>query len=50
LIEAAIKNIELSIEQKTEFGPVETIEISLSYENEIISTSYCSLPENREER
>ena len=38
------ENLEISIEQETEFGPIETLTVKLHLGDTEISTSYCDLP------
>ena len=38
------KNLSIEINQNTEFGPVETIEVGLYLKNKNIASSYCQLP------
>ena len=41
-----IDNLEIDIDQVQEFGPEETIKVSLSLGGNVISESSCTLPKN----
>ena len=44
IIEYLKNNLRIYITQNTEFGPVETINITLELDGEIINESSCDLP------
>jgi len=42
------ENLEIEVEQLTEFGPIETIKVKLVLDDKVISESNCTLPESNE--
>jgi len=42
-IENMLRNLSITVERKTEFGPVETVEVKLFYCGEEISSGDCSI-------
>jgi hypothetical protein len=47
VIKYLAENLEISIEQNTEFGPVEYITVKLELGGNIISTSECEIPHQK---
>lgn len=47
-IKYLVDNLEINIEQVTEFGPVEQIKVTLTLDGNVISESSCDLPERIE--
>jgi len=47
VIKYLVDNLDIEVEQITEFGPVETIKVKLLVDGNVISESECSLPEQR---
>lgn len=45
VIKYLINHLEISIEQNTEFGPVEEITVKLELGGTVISESSCTLPD-----
>ncbi len=39
------ENLSIELNQITEFGPCETIEVELYFDNELIDEASCTLPE-----
>ena len=48
LIKYLVDNLEIDIDQVQEFGPIETIKVSLSIGGNVISEASCTLPEKGE--
>lgn len=43
------ENLEINIEQVTEFGPTEIIRVTLEFDGSVVSESFCELPKNEGE-
>lgn len=48
IIDLIKENLEINIEQVTDFGPIEKIRVKLEFDGEVISETDCELPEKGE--